>query len=230
MINYNGQEIGRMATKSAKPKARAARKSSAKKRSTSGKIAGVDIGKYMEEIKIGKYSWSDMLKSTSKNMDAFAEANRAIIDGYTDIAKRQYEMLKGLLRELRKVRGDRDAIVKELKRVIGHAKRDLQALQKMASKTNSKAQRIVKKRAEANLESWKKMVAEARKSVGDVLPELEKPLTKMKSAAKKAVPKKRKTVARKKAAPTKATGKKVAPKKRSTPKRKTAAKKKASGA
>ena len=93
---------------------------------------------------------------------ALAEANRAIIDGYSDIAKRQYEMLKGLLRELRKVRGDRDAVVRELKRVIERAKKDMQVLQKIASRTNSKAQGIVKRRAEANIKAWRKLVAEAR--------------------------------------------------------------------
>jgi hypothetical protein len=205
-INRNCQEIEVMATKKAKPKARVARKSTAKKRTASSPISGLDLGKYKDDIKIGKYSWGDVLKNTSKNMEAFAEANRAIIDGYTDIARRQYEMLKGLLRELRRVRGDRDAVVRDLKRLIERVRKDGQALQKMASRTNSKAQRIVKKRAEANLEAWKKLVAEARKSVGGALPDLEVPDIKKKVAAmkKKAAPKKKKAAARKRPAARKA--------------------------
>ena len=124
-------------------KAKATRKRTAKKKAASK--AALNLGKYMDEIKIGNYSWDDVLKSTGKNMDAVAQANRAIIDGYSDIAKRQYEMLKGLLKELRKVRGDRDSVVKELKRVIERAKKDANALQKMASSTNTKAQKIMKK-------------------------------------------------------------------------------------
>ncbi len=67
-----------MATRKAKPKARAARKSTTKSKTAAGKVAGLDLGKYIEDIKIGKYSWDDVLKSTSKNMEAVAEANRAI--------------------------------------------------------------------------------------------------------------------------------------------------------
>ena len=88
-----------MATTKAKTKskAKATRKRPAKKKAASK--AALNLGKYMDEIKIGNYSWDDVLKSTGKNMDAVAQANRAIIDGYSDIAKRQYEMLKGLLQE-----------------------------------------------------------------------------------------------------------------------------------
>lgn len=204
-----------MATRKAKPKARAARKSTAKMKTAASKVAGLDLGKYIEEIKIGNYTWDDVLKSSSKNMDAVAAANRAIIDGYTDITKRQYEMLKGILRELRKVKGDRDVVVKELKRVIARARRDVQALQKMASRTNSKARLIVKKRAEANIKAWKKLVAQARKSVGGKLPAMEMP-----AAIKKAAPKK-KVASKKKAVPKK----KVVAKKKAAPKRKAAAKK-----
>lgn len=186
-----------MATGTSKAKARTTRKSTAKPRTAS--IGGLDIGKHLEQIKFGKFTWDDLLKSTSKNMDAVAEANRAIIDGYTDIARRQFAMLKELLRELRKVRGDRDAVVKELKRVIKRAKGDVQALQKLASKTNSKAQRIVKKRAEANLKAWQNMVAEARKSVSQKLPAMKKSVAGKKAAPKKAAAK-RKAAPRKKAA------------------------------
>jgi colicin import membrane protein len=198
-----------MATRKARPKARAARKSTTKMKTAAGKVAGIDLGKYLEDIKIGKYSWDDVLKSTSKNMDALADANRAIIQGYTDIARRQYEMLKNLLRELRKVTGDRDVVVKELKRVIERARKDVQSLQSMARKTNSKAQRIVTKRAEANIEAWKRLVAEARKSVGGKLPGMEMP-----ASVKKAAPKKKAV-----------TKRKAAPKKKAAPKRKAAAKK-----
>ena len=106
-INYNSWEIGIMAAKKVKPKAKAAQKSTAKRKASARKIAGLDLGKYMENLKIGNYSLDDVLEGTSKNMEAVADANRAIIDGYTDIAKRQYEMLKDLLDELRKVAGDR---------------------------------------------------------------------------------------------------------------------------
>jgi colicin import membrane protein len=206
-----------MATRKAKPKARAAGKSTTKKRTAARKGDGLNLGKYMEDIKIGKYSWDDVLKSTSKNMDALADANRAIIQGYTDIARRQYEMLKNLLRELRKVAGDRDEVVKELKRVIARARKDVQSLQRIATKTNSKAQRIVKKRAEANISAWKMLVAEARKSVGGKLPSMEMPAPVKKSAPKKKAAPKRKVVPKKKAAPKKNAAVKKRP---AAPKRK----------
>jgi hypothetical protein len=210
-----------MATTKAKSKARAARGSAAKRRT--GAVAALNLGKYMDEIKIGNYSWDDVLKSTSKNMDAFAEANRTIFEGYTDIAKRQYAMLKGLLRELRKVRGDRDAVVKELKRVIERAKKDMQALQKIAKRTNSKAQRIVQKRAAANLEAWRLLVSEARMAVKGQPAVL---MDKIKAAPRKAVPKK-KPAAKKSAAPRK---KKVAPRKKKAVARRKAAPKRKSAA
>ena len=127
-INRERWEIRVMATKTskpkAKPKAKATRKSAVKKKTPARKIAGLDLGKYMEDIKIGSYSLDGMLEGTSKNMEAIADANRAIIDGYTDLAKRQYEMLKGLLDELRKVAGDRDDVVKDLKKVVERARND----------------------------------------------------------------------------------------------------------
>jgi len=198
-----------MAAKNAKPKAKATRKSGSKKKTPAKKTAGMDLGKYLEDIKIGKYSLDDVLEGSSRNMEAVADANRAIIDGYTDIAKRQYEMLKDLLDELRKVAGDRDDVVKDLKRVVEQARKDAQTLQKMASKTNSQAQRIVKKRTDANVKAWKKLIAEAKKTV----------------SGKRAAPKK--AAAKKKAAPKRkaAARSKVAPKKKAAPRKKAAAKK-----
>jgi hypothetical protein len=204
-----------MATRKAGPKARSAGKSAAKKKTAAGRTQGLNLGKYMEEIKIGKYSWDDVLESTSMNMDALAEANRTIIQGYADIARRQYGMLKNLLRELRKVTGDRDEVVKELKRVVERARKDVKSLQTIATRTNSKAQRIVKKRAQANITAWKTLVAEARKSVGGRLPAIEMPTAAKKSAPKKKPAPKRKAVQKKKAAPRK----KVAPRKKAASKK-----------
>ena len=220
-MNFNSQEKGTMANSKARPKAGPARNSTSKKKTAASKIAGLDLGRYVEDIKIGNYSWDDMLKSSSKNMSAIADANRAILDGYTDIAKRQYEMLKGILRELRKVRGDRDAVVKELRRVMERAKKDMQVLHKIASRTNSKAQGIVKRRAEANLKAWKKLVAEARTSVGEKLPAMKLATVKKKAAPKKKVTPKKKATPKRKTAPKK----KAAPRKKAAPKRKAAAKK-----
>lgn len=204
-----------MATRKARSKSGTARKGSAKIKAAATKFANMDVGKYLEDIKIGNYSWDDVLSSTSKNMDALAQANRAIIEGYTDIARRQYKMLKEILRELRKVRGDRDEVVKELKRVIARAKKDAQSLQKIASRTNSKAQRIVKRRAEANIKAWKTLVAEAKKSVTGKMPATAVPAPKKKAATRK------KAGAKRKAAPAgKATAsRKAAPKKKAAAKR-----------
>jgi len=188
-----------MAIRKSSRKTGTARKSSAKIKVAANKAANMDIGKYLEDIRIGNYSLDDVLKSTSKNMDALAQANRAIIEGYTDIARRQYKMLKELLRELRKVRGDRDEVVKELKRVIARAKKDAQSLQKIASRTNSKAQRIVKARAEANIKAWKTLVAEAKKSVTGKLPATAVPAPKKKATVKKKAGAKRKAAPAKKA-------------------------------
>ena len=204
-----------MAAKNAKPKAKAARKSGSKKRTPAKKTSGLDLGKYLDDIKIGKYSLDDVLEGSSRNMEAVADANRAIIDGYTDIAKRQYEMLKDLLDELRKVAGDRDDVVKDLKRVVEQARKDAQTLQKMASKTNSQAQRIVKKRTDANVKAWKKLVAEARKKVSG-----KRAAPKKAAARKKAAPKKKAAPRPKAAAKSKA-----APKQKAAPRKKAAAKK-----
>ena len=185
-----------MATTKAKSKANKARKPAAKA-ATPASNAARKLGKYMEDIRIGNYTWDDVLNSTSKNMEAVAEANRAIIEGYTQIAKRQYQMLKGLLRELRKVRGDRDDVVRELKRVIERARKDVRTLQKMATSTISKAQRIVTRRVEANLNAWKLLAAEVRKNVGG------KATAAAPAAMKKAAPKRKAAAKKKKAAPKK---------------------------
>jgi len=127
--------------------AKAKTKSVAKtKASVKKKLSGLDLGKYLDEVKFGSYKLDDVLEGTSKNVQAIADANRAIVEGYIDIAKRQYEMLKDLLDDLKKVSGDRSDIVKELKKVVEQARKDVQVLQKMASKTNAAAQKIVKKR------------------------------------------------------------------------------------
>jgi histone H1/5 len=94
----------------------------------------------------------------------------------------------------------------------------LKALQKMASSTNSRAQRIVTRRAEANMKAWKLLVAEARKSVSGAASAVAQPV-----AVKKAAPKRKAAAAKKKVAPKK----KAASKKKAAPKKKAAAKKKA---
>lgn len=193
----------------AKPKAKAkpSRKSSARRKSAAGSRS-LNLGKYLDDLSIGGYSWDDVMESSQKNIDAIAAANRAVIDGYTDIAKRQAEMLKDLLRQLRKVKGDRDVVVKELKKLVEQAKKDLRLLQKEASRTNSKVQKIVKSRATANLKAWKKLAEEMKKSVGGKQPA---PARKKAAAKKKAAPRK-KAAAKKKAAPRKkAAAKKKAP-------------------
>ena len=181
----------------ARPKARTKPKVRAKvsRKAPIGRGRGLDLGKYVDELSIGGYSWDDVLASSHKNVEAIAAANRAVIDGYTDIARRQYQMLRDLLRQLRKVRGDRDEVVKELKKLLERARKDLQILQKEATRTNAKVQGIVKRRAEANLKAWKKMAAEVRASIGGKRPAAAKPQAKKKAAARK------KPAARKKAAP-----------------------------
>ena len=190
----------------ARPKTKA--KSSAKRKASAASGRNLNLGKYMDDLRIGGYSWDDVLESSHKNIDAIADANRAVIDGYTDIAKRQYEMLKDLLAQLRKVRGERDEVVKELKKLIERARKDISALQKEATKTNSKAQKIVKKRANANMKAWKKLTAEVKKSVGGKKPaaKKKKPAGKKKSAAKKRPAAKKKSAAKKKPAAKKKAG------------------------
>lgn len=188
------------AKRAAKPRAATA------KRTVKKKLGGLDLSKYLDDVKIGNYTLEDVLDGTSKNLQAIADANRAIVEGYIDIAKRQYDMLKGLLEDLKNVGGGRSDAAKELRKVVEQARKDVQVLQKMASKTNSAAQRIVKKRSDANLKAWKKMVADARKSLSKK-PAAKKaaakkrPAAKKKAAAKKRPVAKKKPAARKKAAP-----------------------------
>ena len=66
-----------MAREKAKPKGKSARKGAAKKKTTAKKIAGVDLGKYLDDIKIGNYSLESVLEGSSRNMNAVADANRA---------------------------------------------------------------------------------------------------------------------------------------------------------
>lgn len=210
-------------TSKAKTKKKAVRKKTAARKTAKSAAAGMDLGKYLEDIKVGSFSLDDVLAGANKNMEAIADANRAIIDGYTDIARRQYEMLKDLLDELRKVSGERSEVVKDLKRVVEHARKDLTGLQKMASKTNRQAQNIVKKRADANIKAWKKLLDDARKAAGKAPARRKKAVAKAKTAVKKKAVRK-KAVAKVKAA------KKKAVRKKAVAKRKTAAKKRAATA
>ena len=81
-----------MATAKAKraTKPKSARKSPAKRKAVAKKkSSNFDLSKYLDDIKIGNYGLDDLLDGTSKNVQAIADANRAIVDGYIDIAKRQ---------------------------------------------------------------------------------------------------------------------------------------------
>lgn len=187
-------------------KKKAARKSAAKKKS-----AKLDLSKYLGDLKIGNMSLDDVRQGGSKSIEAISDANRAIIDGYTDLAKQELEMLKALLDELKKVGDDKSDVVKELKRILDLAKKDVQALQKMAKKTNAEAKQIIKKRTDANTKAWKKLVADAKKSVAKKEPK--KAAVKKKAAKKQAVKKK----AASKAAPKKKAARKAAPKPAATP-------------
>ena len=181
--------------KSAKSARAATSKASAKK-----KLGGLDLGKYLDDLKIGNFKLDDVLEGTNRNVQAIADANRAIVDGYTDIARRQFDMLKGLLDDLKRVGGDRSALARELKKVVEQARKDVKALQKMASKTNAAAQKIVRKRSDANLKAWKQLVADARQALGSATPAPKKTAAKRPAAKKKAAAKK-KPAARKKAVP-----------------------------
>ena len=98
---------------------------------------------------------------------------------------------------------------KQLKKLVDHAKKDVQVLQQMAKKTNSDAQRIIKKRTEANIKAWKKVIEDAKKKVTKKAPALKKPAAK-KPAAKKKAPARKKAPAKKKpAAKKKAAAKKA---------------------
>lgn len=150
-------------------------------------LGKLDLSKYLEDIKVGDLSLEDVLDGGSKNLEAIASANRAMIDGYTDVAKRQYEMLKELLTEARKVGGERSEIVEELKGLVALAKKDVQVLQKMATKVNKDAQQIIKKRTDANIKAWKKVISDAKSAVTKATPAKKKAAKKKVAAAKKAV-------------------------------------------
>jgi colicin import membrane protein len=173
----------------AKPKAKAKVKP---KKSSAKKMPSFDVSKYINDIKIGDVKLEAVLKGNSKNMDAIAAANKAIIEGYTDVAKRQYEMLKDLLDEVKGIAGSKDT-TKELKKLVDHAKKDVQTLQKMAKKTNSDAQKIIKKRTDATVKAWKKVIDDTKKKVTKKAP------AKKKAAAKKKAPARKKVAAKKKA-------------------------------
>jgi hypothetical protein len=201
-----------MATAKSKVTAkRPAKKAVRKVKAKVNKIGNLDLGKYLDDIKIGNLSLDDVLEGGSKNLDALAAANRAMLDGYVDLAKRQYEMLKDLFEEARKLGGAKSDVAKELKGLLDLAKKDVQTLQKMASKTNSEAQKILKKRTDANIKAWKKLVADAKRAVSKAEPAAKKAVAK-KAPAKKAVAKK--VVAKKKAV--KKAVRKAAPKKAAT--------------
>jgi len=173
--------------------------------SAKSKRGGLDLGKFLEEVKFGNFKLDDVLEGTNKNLQAIADANRAIVDRYVDIARRQFDMLKDLLDDLKKVGAERSAVGKELRKVVEQARKDLKALQKMASKTNAAAQKIIRRRSEANLKAWKKLVADARKALGGkvVAPKkvaVKRPAVKKKAAAKKKPAARKRPAARPRAA------------------------------
>ncbi len=65
----------------------------------------------------------------------------------------------------------------------------------MAKKTNADAQKIIKKRTEANVKAWKKVVADAKKKVNKKKPAAKKKASTKKTTAKK--PAKKKAAAKK---------------------------------
>lgn len=180
--------------------------STGKSRSSAKKQrGGLDLGKFLDEVKFGTFKLDDVLEGTNKNLQAIADANRAIVDGYVDIAKRQFDMLRDLLDDLKKVGAERSAVAKELRKVVEQARKDVKALQKMASKTNAAAQKIVKRRSDANLKAWKKLVADARKALGGKVATpkkiaVKRPAAKKKAAAKKKPAARKRPAARPKAA------------------------------
>ena len=155
------------------------------KKTASTKKSNKNLSSYLEDFKIGSLSLDDMMQGSTKNLEAIANANRAILEGYTDLAKRQLEMLKEFLDELKELAGDDETeLTDKLKSIVDIAKEDLQDLQKIATKTNTKAQEILKKRTNANVDAWKKAIDEARAKIRK-----EKPAPK--KAARKAAPKKK---------------------------------------
>ncbi len=171
-----------MATSKPKPKTKQKTRS---KRSTANTNRGFDMNKYIQDVKIGDVKLATVLEANSKNMQAIAAANKAIIDGYTDVAKSQYEMLKALLEEAIAIGGRNSDPAKQLKQLVQHAKKDLQDLLKMAKKANAEAQKIITKRTDANIKAWKKLIDDTRKKVS-----IKKPITKEKVRSKASTTKK----------------------------------------
>lgn len=134
----------------------------AKAKKAGDKSQSKSLTAYLEDIQFGSLSMEDVLQGSSKNLEAIADANRAIIGGYSDLAKRQYEMLKELIEQLKEVAGDDSELSDKLKVILDMAKKDFQDLQKMASETNSQAQAILKKRTKANIDAWKKVIEETK--------------------------------------------------------------------
>lgn len=133
----------------------------------------------------------DVLKGSNKNIEAIAEANRAIFDGYTELAKRQYEMLKEFIEELKEIGADEGDLTSKLKQVMETAKDDVLVLQKLANKTNAQAQKIIKKRTDANLNVFRDLMSDAKAKVfkrgkKEEAKPVKKKATKKKAAKKKA--------------------------------------------
>ena len=144
-----------------------------------------------KSLKLSELKLDDLIKGGNKNIEAIADANRAIIDGYTDLAKRQYDMLKDFIDEVKGLGGDRNDLKAQLKEMLELAKEDVSALQKMANKTNSQAQKILKKRTEANVKAWKELMEDARSKLKGEKEEEEAPKPAKKKAAKKKAAKKK---------------------------------------
>lgn len=169
-------------------------------RSTVNKKRTFDVNKYIQDVKIGDLKLETILQGSSNNMQAIAAANKAIIDGYTDVAKCEYEMLKELLNEIKAIGGRKSDTAKQLKKLVKHTKKDLQDLLKMAKKTNADTQRIITKRSNANSKAWKKVVDDTRKKVSKKKPGTEKKTKAKASAIKKAaakIPAEKKVTAKK---------------------------------
>jgi hypothetical protein len=148
-----------------------------------------------KSLKLADLKLENVIEGGNKNIEAIANANRAIIDGYTDLAKRQYDMLKDFIDEIKGMAGEKGQLKDQLKEVLDLAKDDVVALQKMANKTNAQAQKILKKRTEANVKAWKDLLDDARAKIMKEDQE-EAP----KSAAKPAAKPAKKKAAKKKAA------------------------------
>lgn len=161
-----------------------------------------DLSKYIHDAQIGDLKLEAVLEGGSKNMQAIVAANKAITEGYADVAKRQYEILRELLEEAITISGRKSKKAKELKQLVKYARKDLQGLLKMARKANAEAQKIISKRTDANIKAWKKLIKGTSKTASG-----NEPVNETKPTAKASVTKK--PVARKPAAK-KVTAKKSA--------------------